>query len=76
MMEERIIQIVNTLLPGIDVADSEDFFDDGLDSIGVMAIISMIENEFSIEISPADITADNFSNLSGIEEMLKKYDVK
>ena len=76
MMEERIIQIVNTLLPGIDVADSEDFFDDGLDSIGVMAIISMIESEFSIEISPADITADNFSNLSGIEEMLKKYDVK
>ena len=75
-METKLIDIINEILPGVSVANSEDFFDDGLDSMGVMTIISMIQNEFSLEIDPADITADNFSNLSGIKNMLKKYHVE
>lgn len=70
---EKLKAIVSQVISGIDVSYSEDFFEDGLDSMGVMTIINLIQNEYKIEISPEDITADNFLNLKTLEEMVKKY---
>lgn len=72
-MREKIIAILNDVLPEADVELSEDLFEDGLDSMGVMTIISVLQDEFSVEIAPEDITADNFSNLDEIESLMKKY---
>ena len=62
-------------MPDVDVVSCEDFFDEGLDSMGVMTIISMLQSEFDIEIEPEDITADNFSNMEELAELLKKYKI-
>ena len=74
-MEMEVIKIINEVLPEGDVKYSEDYFDDGLDSMGVMSIISLLQDKFSFEIDPADITADNFSNFSEIMSTLKKYQI-
>ena len=73
IMREKITAILNEVLPEADAELSEDLFEDGLDSMGVMTIISMLQDEFSVEISPEDITADNFSTLDEIESLMAKY---
>lgn len=72
-MENKMIEILTEVLPEADITECDDFFDEGLDSMGVMTIIAMIEEAFEIEISPEDITADNFSNLSELINLVEKY---
>lgn len=72
-MVENLKNILSGVLPDVDVELCEDFFDEGLDSMGVMTIISLIQSEMDIEIAPEDITADNFSKMEGLVELLKKY---
>lgn len=74
MTKEKILNILEQINPEVDYENSEDFFEDELmDSMGIMTMITMIENTFSITIRPEDITADNFLNLSCIMNMLKTY---
>ncbi len=75
-MKERLKKIILEVIPDIDVESSEDFFDDGLDSMGVMTMITLIEKEFAIQIDTTDVTADNFSDLAGLLRLLEKYNVK
>lgn len=75
-MKDRLKKVVLEVLPDIDVENSEDFFDDGLDSMGVMTMITLIEKEFSIQVDTADVTADNFSDFMGLVYLLEKYNVK
>ena len=72
-MEERIKEIVLKVLPEAEIDTCEDFFDEGLDSMGVMTIIAMIQSTFGIEIAPEDITADNFSNFGEIVRLVDRY---
>lgn len=75
-MKDRLKKVVLEVLPDIDIENSEDFFDDGLDSMGVMTMITLIEKEFLIQIHTADVTADNFSDFKGLVQLLEKYNVK
>lgn len=72
-MKEKLKKIMKEMLPETDVEQCEDFFDEGLDSIGVMTVITMIEKEFEIVIEPEDITAEYFLNIDGMMKMLEKY---
>ncbi len=72
-MEEKIIRIMSEVLPDADVENSEDFFEDGLDSMGVMTIVSMFYSELNIDINPEDITADNFGDMQSLVALAKKY---
>ena len=53
-------------------ADS-DLFLEGLDSLGVLKIISYIEDEYNIEIEDEDLTMENMRTAISICEMIKKY---
>lgn len=70
---EKLISILSEVLPEANAEECEDLFEEGLDSMGVMTIITMIQSEFDIEIDPEDITADNFVNLTELEKLIKKY---
>lgn len=74
MTKEKILNILEQINPDADYENSDDFFEDELmDSMGIMTMITMIENTFSITIEPEDITADNFLNISCITKMLETY---
>ena len=75
-MKEKLKEVVLEVLPDIDVENSDDFFDDGLDSMGVMTRVTLIEKAFQIEISAADVTADNFSNYADLLHLLERYKVE
>lgn len=53
-------------------ADS-DLFLAGLDSLGVLKMISYIENEYDIEIEDEDLTMENMHTVISICKMIEKY---
>lgn len=73
-MRDKILSILKAIQPEGDFEESDDFFEDELiDSMGIMAVITMMEQSFSIFISPEDIVAGNFQNITCIEKMLESY---
>jgi acyl carrier protein len=41
-----------------------------LDSLGLMQLISFVENEFEVEIDDAEVTADHFRTVGAIESLV------
>ena len=54
------------------VAEDTDLLAEGLDSLALMQLIMLLENEFSISISPADLDRKNFSTLANIANMVRE----
>lgn len=73
-MKDIILSILSEIEPDSDFNGSDDFFEDELiDSLGIMAFITALEERCSIHIDAGDIKADNFENLDSIQELLSKY---
>jgi acyl carrier protein len=49
-------------------------FNHGLDSLGVLKLITILEDRLSIEIDDNDLTVENMSSVNSILSMLNKYD--
>ena len=43
-----------------------------LDSLAVLGVVGFIEPEFSIELSPSDLTDENFESISSIARMVER----
>ena len=67
-MKERIRQyIVDDLLDGRPVDYNEDLLLSGLvDSLGVMRLVSYLEDSLHTPVPPEDITIDNFASIDTI----------
>lgn len=56
----------------IDVEDGTDLLDDGVvDSLGIITLISFIENEFNVSIENHEVTLDNFETLQRIAKLVE-----
>ena len=73
-MKERIKQLLEDMLPLVDV--ESDFLFSDLDSLGVTTILMTLSAEYGIELEARDATPKNLRNLDSIvamvEEKLKK----
>ena len=73
-MKEKVEDILQRVIGNEEFYDSDDFLSDGLlDSLGVVAIVGMLENEFSISIKGSDVVADAFVNTDSICDLVSKY---
>jgi acyl carrier protein len=43
-----------------------------LDSLAVLGLIGFIEPEFSIELSPSDVTDENFASVAAITQLVER----
>ena len=43
-----------------------------LDSLAVLGVVGFIEPEFSVELSPSDLTDENFETLSAIARLVER----
>lgn len=43
-----------------------------LDSLAVLGVVGFIEPEFSIELTPADLTDENFENIASIRRLVER----
>jgi acyl carrier protein len=59
--------IISDLLDGQAVGDGDDLLLSGLvDSLGVMRLVTFLEDTFATTVPPEDVTIDNFANIDSI----------
>jgi D-alanine--poly(phosphoribitol) ligase subunit 2 len=56
----------------VDLTNDQSLINDGiLDSINIVKVVQVLQKEFDIEITAADITLDNFDTISAIIGFVK-----
>lgn len=82
-MEEQLKKkikkfIVESFLAGKDsIENSSLLFEENLiDSFGVLELISFIEKEFRVSLSPSEVTIENFISIDKISALVIKHNKK
>ncbi len=70
-MRQTILEILEEIRSDIDFENATALIDDGeLTSLDVVAIVSELNDEFDVEISPDDLLPENFNSLDAICELV------
>lgn len=65
---EDIIKILNEVKPGVDFENEKNLIEEEiLDSFDIVNLVSKLDEEFDIEITPADLVPENFSSAESIK---------
>lgn len=71
-IKDKVIEIMKEVKPSRDLNGLSDIVEGGyIDSFELMTLISIISNEFNIEIEVDDIVPENFNSLDGITSMVE-----
>lgn len=58
---------------GFPYADSVSFLDEGIvDSIGVMELVTFVEENFGVKVDDLDVTPDNFDSVSKMAAYVRR----
>lgn len=68
----RVLEIIETELE-TKLELSQDLFDNGLDSLGVLRLLAMLEDEFSIAIPDEELVLENFQTPKNLVDLVEKY---
>ena len=72
--KEKIVEIIEEVI-GIKINDlTINPFEHGLNSLGVLKLVTFIENRLNIEVDDNDLTIDNMSSINSIIKMVEKND--
>ncbi|YCM46536.1 acyl carrier protein [Verrucomicrobiaceae bacterium 227] len=65
-------QLIDEQLFSLDhsVTDDSDLYEEGLDSMALMQLILLLEQEFGIVLDPADLNRDNFASLNELSRFI------
>ncbi|MDE6025522.1 MAG: acyl carrier protein [Lachnospiraceae bacterium] len=68
---EKLLEILEEIAQGADVRSCTTLIDDHiLDSFAILSLVSELEEEFDVEISPAELIPDNFNSAEKLWEMI------
>ena len=68
---EKLIEILEDLAPGTDFETCTTLIDDHvLDSFGILSLVSELEDEFDVEVSPTELIPENFNSAAKLWEMI------
>lgn len=68
---DKLLEILEEIQPDADYESCDTLIDDGiLDSFAILSIVSELQDEFGIMITPADIIPDNFNSAEAIWDMV------
>ena len=61
---DRLIEILEEVIPGVDVENTDRLVDDNiLDSFAIISLVAELEEEYDITVSPAELVPENFKAL-------------
>ncbi|MBQ9297668.1 MAG: acyl carrier protein [Clostridia bacterium] len=70
---DELLKILNNVKPGVDFEHEENIMEDEIiDSFDIVTLVSMINDEFDIEITPADLVPENFKSAKTIYNMIER----
>jgi len=67
----KIIEILQSVRPGIDVKSSTLVDDELLDSFDLVTLVSELIDTFNVDISVEDIIPDNFNSVEAINKLIE-----
>ena len=68
----KLIEILNSLRPGVDFASQTKIVDDGiLDSMTIARLIGLLEDEYDIEFEVTDLVPENFNSVDAMMKMIE-----
>ena len=72
---EELLKILNEVKPGVDYENETDLIGHGvLDSITMVTLVLQLSDEFDVDISPVDITPENFKTVQTIYDMIQRLE--
>mgnify|MGYP001075800072 FL=1 len=72
---EELLKILNEVKSGVDYENETDLIGHGvLDSITMVTLVLQISDEFDVDISPVDITPENFRTVQTIYDLIKRLE--
>ena len=73
-MKEQIIEILTDLRPEFDFSqEGVNFIEEGmLDSFDLVALVTDLEQHFSVTIDGVDVVPENFENVEAIEQLINR----
>lgn len=75
VIEIRVSQVLSKNMQGIDFDNEKSLISDGIiDSLGLMTMLSVIEDEFKCKIPFRFVNKDNFDNIRSIAELISKLE--
>jgi len=70
---EKLLEILEDIQPDADYAACTTLIDDGiLDSFAILSIVGELEEQFGVEVSPADIIPENFNSAQALWGMIQR----
>ena len=73
VLREKILEILTEVRPDIDFENETELVSGNiLESFDIVQIVAELDDEFDIEISPKDLTAENFNSLDALEELIER----
>lgn len=73
-MMEKLMDILHVVNPDVDYQQEKSLIEDRvLDSIQIVYLISLISEEYDIEIEPQDLTPENFNSVEAIISLIRGY---
>jgi len=72
---QELIEKLRKIKRGVDFENEKKLFDDGLlDSLDVIQIITMLDEEYDITVPPSQIMPDNFNSAEAIYAMMQRLE--
>ena len=72
--EDKVRRYIFTRYPAVQAQGlgSEEPLAGMLDSLAILGVVGFIEPEFSVELSPSDLTDENFETLGAITRLVER----
>ncbi|WP_249030463.1 phosphopantetheine-binding protein [Tannockella kyphosi] len=72
-MKEQIIEILNTVNPGVDYEKETKLIDSRiLDSLSIISLVSELSFAFDVEIDVMDLVPENLNSVDAIVELISE----
>lgn len=72
---EKVIEILESVKPGIDYSKEKSLIDDGiLESFDIITIISKLNEEFEIEFTVNEVIPENFNSAEALYKTVCKLE--
>ncbi len=70
---DELLELLEDIKPTVDFRTCTGLIDDGyLDSFDILSIVSELNDAFGIEISPVDISPENFNSAQALWDMVER----
>ena len=70
---DRLLEILEDLNPDVDFKNEEQLIDNGLlDSMAILSLVSDLEDEFDVEITPVELVPANFNSAAAMWNMIQR----